>query len=41
MWYVASPSGPLPRLSYDAPRVKTGPAVGVTSLQHRNKEGKL
>ena len=27
--------------SYDAPGVKTGPASGVTSLKHRNKEGKL
>ena len=26
--------------SYDAPRVKTGPTPGVTSLKHRNKEGK-
>ena len=27
--------------SYDAPGVKTGPASGVTSSKHRNKEGKL
>ena len=27
--------------SYDAPKVKTGPAPGVTSSKHRNKEGKL
>ena len=27
--------------SYDAPRVKTGPAPGVTSSKHRNKDGKL
>ena len=27
--------------SYDVPRVKTGPAPGVTSSKHRNKEGKL
>ena len=27
--------------SYDAPGVKTGPTPGVTSLNHRNKEGKL
>ena len=29
--------------SYDAPGVKTGPALGVTSLKHTsmNKEGKL
>ena len=27
--------------SYDAPGVKTGPAPGVTSSKHRNKEGKL
>ena len=27
--------------SYDAPWVKLGPAPGVTSLKHRNKEGKL
>ena len=27
--------------SYDAPMVKTGPAPGVTSSKHRNKEGKL
>ena len=27
--------------SYDAPGVKLGPAPGVTSLKHRNKERKL
>ena len=28
--------------SYDAPRLKTGPALGgITSSKHRNKEGKL
>ena len=27
--------------TYDAPRVKTGPALGVTSLKHSSKEGKL
>ena len=27
--------------SYDAPGVKLGPAPGVTSLKHRNKEEKL
>ena len=27
--------------SYDAPGVKTGLALGVTSSKHRNKEGKL
>ena len=27
--------------SYDAPKVKTGPAPGVTSSKHRNKQGKL
>ena len=27
--------------SYDVPGVKTGPVPGVTSLKHRNKEGKL
>ena len=27
--------------SFDAPGVKTGPARGVTSSKHRNKEGKL
>ena len=26
---------------YDVPGVKTGPALGVTSFKHRNKEGKL
>ena len=25
--------------SYDAPKVKTGPAPGVTSSKHRNKQG--
>ena len=28
IWYVASPSGPLPRFSYDAPGVKSVPASG-------------
>ena len=41
IWYVASPKGPLQSCSYDAPRVKTGPAPGVTSSKHRNKQGKL
>ena len=27
--------------SYDAPGIKTGPAQGVTSSKHRNKQGKL
>ena len=27
--------------SCDAPKVKTGPAAGVTSSKHRNKQGKL
>ena len=27
--------------SYDAPGVKTGLALGVTSSKHRNKDGKL
>ena len=27
--------------SYDAPKVKTSPAPGVTSSKHRNKQGKL
>ena len=27
--------------SFDVPGVKTGPASGVTSSKHRNKEGKL
>ena len=27
--------------SYDAPGVKTGPALEVTSMKHRNKEGKF
>ena len=27
--------------SYDAPKVKTGAASGVTSSKHRNKQGKL
>ena len=27
--------------SYDAPKVKTGPALGVTNSKHRNKQGKL
>ena len=27
--------------SYDAPKVKTGLAPGVTSSKHRNKQGKL
>ena len=31
IWYVASPSGPLPSLFILCPGVKTGPAPGVTS----------
>ena len=27
--------------SCDTPKVKTGPAVGVASSKHRNKQGKL
>ena len=27
--------------SYDAPGVKTGFALGVASLKHRNKDGKI
>ena len=41
IWYVASPNGSYQDCSYDAPGVKTGPAWGVRSLKHRNKEGKL
>ena len=44
IWYVASPSGPLPRLFICCPWGQNWPrrvGGGLTSLKHRNKEGKL
>ena len=42
IWYVASSSGPLSSLLYDAPGVKTGPAPGgggwFLKLEHKKKE---
>ena len=37
IWYVASPSEPLPDCSYDAPGVKTGSAPWVTSWNKDRK----
>ena len=41
IWYVASPSGPLPSLFIWCPRGQNWDCPGVHKLKHRNKERKF